>query len=57
METDWLQARQTRYTAYVTLYILVVIGALGLANWLANRHNKSYRHHVQQAVQSFRPDR
>ena len=42
MRSAWLQARQTRYTAYVTLYILIVIGALGLANWLANRHNKSY---------------
>ena len=42
MRPAWLQARQTRYTAYVTLYVLIVIGALGLANWLANRHNKSY---------------
>src|SRR6478736_513482 len=41
MKTGWLQARQTRYTGYVTLYILIVLGALGLANWLANRHNKS----------------
>src|SRR6476620_11317630 len=42
MRPTWLQARQTRYTAYVTLYVLIIIGALGLANWLANRHNKSY---------------
>ena len=41
MASGWLKARQTRYTAYVTLYILIVVGALGLANWLANRHNKS----------------
>ena len=41
MNTGWLQARQTRYTAYVTLYIVIVVGVLGLANWLANRHNKS----------------
>jgi ABC-type uncharacterized transport system involved in gliding motility auxiliary subunit len=41
MARGWLQARQTRYTAYVTLYVLIVIGAIGLANWLANRHNKS----------------
>src|SRR5687768_2922684 len=39
--SGWIQARQTRFTAYVTVYILIVIGALGLANWLANRHNKS----------------
>jgi ABC-type uncharacterized transport system involved in gliding motility auxiliary subunit len=42
MKTGWLQARQTRYTAYATLYIAIVIGALGLVNWLANRHTKSY---------------
>src|SRR5436190_5386165 len=42
MTSGWLKARQTRYTAYVTLYILIVIGVLGLANWLANRHSKSY---------------
>src|SRR5438045_5559 len=42
MKGSWLQARQTRYTAYATLYILIVISVLGLANWLANRHTKSY---------------
>ena len=41
MTGGWIKARQTRFTAYVTLYILIVAGALGLANWLANRHNKS----------------
>src|SRR5688500_9598607 len=41
MKTSWLSARQTRYTGFVTVYILVVLGALILANWLANRHNKS----------------
>lgn len=41
MTTSWLKTRQTRYTAYVLVYIVIVIGALGLANWLANRHNKS----------------
>jgi ABC-type uncharacterized transport system involved in gliding motility auxiliary subunit len=41
MNTGWLKARQTRYTAYVIAYVLIVAGALGLANWLANRHNKS----------------
>src|SRR4051812_48326923 len=41
MASSWLKARQTRYTGYVTLYILIVALALGLANWLANRHNKS----------------
>jgi ABC-type uncharacterized transport system involved in gliding motility auxiliary subunit len=41
MQTGWLKARQTRYTAYVTFYILIVAGVLALTNWLANRHNKS----------------
>ncbi len=38
MKLDWL----TKYTAYVTLYIAVILAVLGAANWLANRHNKSY---------------
>ena len=42
MNTAWLKTRQTRFTAYVILYIAIVAGALGLANWLANRHNKSF---------------
>lgn len=41
MAAGWLKARQTRYAGYVTLYILIVTVALGMANWLANRHNKS----------------
>lgn len=36
-----LAARQARYGATATVYTLVVIAALGLANWLANRYNKS----------------
>ena len=38
----WLKARQTRYTAYAALYILVTLAVVGTANWLANRHNASY---------------
>jgi ABC-type uncharacterized transport system involved in gliding motility auxiliary subunit len=41
MNTAWLKARQTRFGAYVTLYVLLIIAILGLLNWLANRHNKS----------------
>lgn len=41
MKTSWLRARQTRYTGFVTIYIVVVIAVLVVANWLANRHNKS----------------
>ncbi len=42
MRFDWIKTRQTKYTAYITLYILIVIAALGMANWLANRYNKTY---------------
>ena len=43
MNTQWLKARQTKYAAYATIYILIVIIAvLVVANVLANRYNKSY---------------
>src|ERR1700691_4744828 len=41
MKADWIQARQTKYSAYVTVYILVVLAVLALANFLANRYDKS----------------
>src|SRR3954454_23848737 len=41
MNRNWITARQTKFTGYVTLYILIIIGVLGFANWLANRYNKS----------------
>src|SRR5882757_8394020 len=41
MKSDWLKTRQTKFTAYVTVYILIVIAVLGLVNWLAQQHNKS----------------
>jgi len=42
MQFQWIKARQTKYTAYVFFYIVIIIAVLGAANWLANRHNKSY---------------
>lgn len=42
MNRQWIEARQTRYAAYVTIYILVVLGIVSVANVLANRYNKSY---------------
>jgi ABC-type uncharacterized transport system involved in gliding motility auxiliary subunit len=42
MASPWLKARQTKYAAYATLYILVVIAAVVVANMLADRYNKSY---------------
>jgi ABC-type uncharacterized transport system involved in gliding motility auxiliary subunit len=37
-----MEARQTKYAAYVTIYILVVLCIASVANILANRYNKSY---------------
>ena len=34
-------ATNSLYSIRHWLYIVIVVGALGLANWLANRHNKS----------------
>jgi ABC-type uncharacterized transport system involved in gliding motility auxiliary subunit len=42
MRADWMKARQTKYAAYVTVYILVMVAVLGVANFLANRYDKSY---------------
>ncbi len=42
MASPWLQARQTRYAAYATIYVLVVICVVVVANVLADRYNKSF---------------
>jgi len=42
MVPAWLKARQTQYTAYASVYILVVLAVLVAANFLANRYDKSY---------------
>ncbi|HUE01983.1 MAG TPA: GldG family protein [Bryobacteraceae bacterium] len=42
MKSDWMKARQTKYSAYVTVYILVILAVLGVANFLGNRYDKSY---------------
>jgi ABC-type uncharacterized transport system involved in gliding motility auxiliary subunit len=42
MASQWLKARQTKYAAYVTTYILIVITAVAVVNVLADRFNKSY---------------
>jgi len=42
MAPAWLKARQTQYTAYASVYILVVLAVLFAANFLANRYDKSY---------------
>ena len=42
MKADWIKARQTKYSAYLIVYILVVLAVLGVVNFLANRYDKSY---------------
>ena len=42
MASQWLKARQTKYAAYATVYILVVIAGVVVANTLADRYNKSF---------------
>src|ERR1700722_5195927 len=41
MASEFLKARQTRYGAFVALYVLVVIAIVIVANWLADHHNKT----------------
>jgi ABC-type uncharacterized transport system involved in gliding motility auxiliary subunit len=41
MASQWLKARQTKYAAYATVYILVVVAVVVVANVLADRYNKS----------------
>ncbi|MEK7751465.1 MAG: GldG family protein [Acidobacteriota bacterium] len=42
MKTDWIKTRQTRYTAYATVYIAIILAVLGVVNFLAKRHTKSW---------------
>jgi len=42
VNSRWIQARRTKYAAYVTVYIFVILGIVTVANVLANRYNKSY---------------
>jgi len=39
---EFLKARQTRYVGYVTLYIVVTLAVVTVANILADRYDKSY---------------
>lgn len=42
MKLDFLKAKQTRFAAYVTAYIAVIVAVLAAANFLANRHSVSW---------------
>ena len=39
---EFLKARQTRYGAYLAVYIIVILAVLGAANYLASQNNKSF---------------
>ncbi len=42
MNTEWLKTRQTKYAAYATTYIIIILAVLVVANFLGNRYNKSF---------------
>ena len=42
MASEWIKARQTRYGAFLVVYMAVVLGIVGLANWLAARRNTTF---------------
>ena len=37
-----LKSKQTKYAAYASVYVLVILGVLGAINYLANRYPKTY---------------
>jgi ABC-type uncharacterized transport system involved in gliding motility auxiliary subunit len=41
VNTEWVRTRQTKYAAYASTYIIVIVAVLVVANFLANRYNKS----------------
>jgi len=41
MNAEWLKTRQTKYSAYLMLYVLVVVAVLAGLNYLASVHVKS----------------
>lgn len=42
MPARWMQTRQTKYTAYASAYIVVILAVLATVNFLANRYDKTY---------------
>ena len=42
MKSDWIKTRQTQYVAYAATYIIIIVAVVAVANFLANRYNKSY---------------
>jgi len=42
MSANWMKTRQTKFAAYVSIYIVVILAVLTFLNILANRYDKSY---------------
>jgi ABC-type uncharacterized transport system involved in gliding motility auxiliary subunit len=42
MASEWIKARQTRYGAFVALYLIVILAIVIGANWLADHRNKTF---------------
>ena len=42
MTSEWMKARQTKYAAYATVYILIFFAIVVVINVLADRYDKSY---------------
>ena len=42
MANNWMSARQTKFAAYVTVYVLVILAVLAAVNFLGNRYDKSF---------------
>ena len=37
-----LKSKQTKFAAYTTVYVLIVLTVIGVVNFLANRYNKTF---------------
>lgn len=42
MAANWMKTRQTKYAAYASIYVIVILAVLVIANILANRYDKSF---------------
>src|SRR5438552_1011731 len=42
MNTELLKTRQTKFAGYVTVYVLIIVAVVIVANVLADRYDKSY---------------
>ena len=56
-ERQWLKARQTKYAAYATVYILVILAHRLGGECSGQPLQQVLRLHLEQALQPFRPDR